>query len=121
MVSIRLAVVTLPPFIIDIVTTLLTDKAALNIVARLDDRAEVQERLRALHPDLILMGLRNGENDNIARALLACLPSTTIIALSGDGRNAFLHEMRPHRRALRNISPRLLIRTVLARSARSEI
>jgi hypothetical protein len=119
--SIRTAVVTLSPVILDIITTLLADRAALDILAQLTDRVDVEARLGTLNPDLVLFGLRSGETEDIARNLLALLPSTMIIALSNDGRDAVIHEMRPHRQTLRNISPRLLIRTILARSARPGI
>lgn len=119
--SIRTAVVTLSPVILDIIATLLPDRAALNVVAQLADRKDIEARLVALNPDLVLFGLRIGETENEACHLLAFLPSAMIIALSDDGRNAVIHEMRPHRRTLRNISPRMLIHTILARLARRKI
>jgi hypothetical protein len=115
--SIRTAVVTLPPVILDIITTLLPDPSVLDIVAQLGDRIDVEARLDALDPELVLIGLRDGETEDVARDLLALLPSAMIIALASDGRSAAVHEMRPHRRALRNVSPRALVIAILARSA----
>jgi hypothetical protein len=119
--SIRTAVVTLSPVTLDIITTLLPDPWVLNLVAQLGDRVAVKARLGALDPDLVLFGLRDGETEDVACDLLALLPSAMIIALSSDGRNAVVYEMRPHRRAMRNISPGALISAILARSARPKI
>jgi chemotaxis response regulator CheB len=119
--SIRAAVVTLSPVIVDIITTLLSSRMALNIVLQMDSRDGIESRLSGLQPDLVLIGLRKGETDVIARDLLRGLPSTTIIALTSDGSDAFLHYLRPHRRALRDISPHLLIRSILASLARATI
>jgi hypothetical protein len=119
--SIRTAVVTLSPVILDIIRTLLPNWAVLNIVAQHADRTDIEARLGAVRPDLVLFGLRIGETENVAGALLDLLPRTTIIALSSDGRDAVIHEMRPHRRTLRDVSPSVLIRSILAKSARPKI
>lgn len=111
----------MPPLIVDIIAKLLPDRTALNVLAQLADRVDIQERLSALNPDLVLLGLQNGETENVPYDLLALLPSAMIISLSSDGRSAVIYEMRPHRRTLRNISPRVLIQTILARSARRKI
>jgi hypothetical protein len=119
--SIRTAVVTLPPVILDIITTLLPNRAMLDVVAQLPDRMDIEARLGAITPDLVLFGLRDGETENAAGALLDHLPRTTIIALSSDGRDAIIHKMRPYRRAFRNVSPSVLIRFILAKSTRPKI
>jgi len=119
--SFRVAVVTLSPIIVDIITTLLSDRMALRIVLQVDSRDGIEMRLAGLQPNLVLIGLRKGETDVIARELLLGLPSATIISFASDGRNAFLHYTRRHRRALRDITPRVLIRTILARLDRTKI
>jgi len=113
-VSIRAAVVTLSPILFDLLTTLLAGRATLKVVARFDTHDGIEAQLMAATPDLILYGLQNGESDSIAAALLASLPSAKIIVFASDGRNAFVYTMRPHRKALLDLSPHALVRAILA-------
>jgi hypothetical protein len=111
---IRAVVVTLSPILVDLVTTLLSGRAVLDVVARFDSHDGIETQLTAVSPDLILYGLQNGESDNIARPLLALLPSSKIIVFSSDARNAYVYAMRPNREALVDFSPRALVRAILA-------
>ena len=63
MAVIRAAVVTVPPLLVDIIKTLLAEHVIVDVVARLDDRKEVEKQLRLSSPDLIIIGLRKGETD----------------------------------------------------------
>ena len=71
---IRTVVVTMSRMLSDIITALVTDHAALDLVAEFDNRADAENRLSAIAPDLILIGLRDGEPDGIGRTLLALVP-----------------------------------------------
>jgi hypothetical protein len=112
--SIRAVVVTLSPILVDLVTTLLSGRAVLDVVARFDSQYRIETQLVAASPDLILYGLQNGQSDQVAAALLALLPSSKIIVFSSDGRNAYVHTMRPNRKVLLDLSPRALVRAILA-------
>jgi chemotaxis response regulator CheB len=110
---IRTVVVTMSRMLSDIITALVTDHAALDLVAEFDNRADAENRLSAIAPDLILIGLRDGEPDGIGRTLLALVPSAKVIAFSSDGRNGYLHEMRALRVEITDISPQGLIDAIL--------
>lgn len=105
--------VTIPPIIGDIVASLLPVSATLHVIARFEDRTEVTDRLVALRPDLVMIGLQNGETDEIARVLLSLMRGAKVVAFSNDGRSAYVHEMRAHRKALVDVSPRALINAIL--------
>ena len=111
--EIRTAIVTVPAIISDVVATLLSARTTLKVVARFDDRAEIAARLSAVSPDLVLIGLRNGETDEIARTLLTDIPAAKVVAFSRDGRNAYVYEVRVHRKVLADVSPRVLINAIL--------
>jgi DNA-binding NarL/FixJ family response regulator len=113
-VSIRSAVVTLSPILFDLLTTLLAGRATLEVVARFDTHEGIKAQLVAATPDLILYGLQNGESDGTAITLLASLPGARVIVFTSDGRNAFVYTMRPHRKALLDLSPHALVEAILA-------
>jgi hypothetical protein len=97
----------------DIIEKSVAGCLTLDVVARFDSREFLEETLRTISPDLILVGLRPGESDEVARSLLALAPLAKVIAMSSDARHGYVHEMRPHRTALIEISRQILIRTIL--------
>jgi hypothetical protein len=102
--------VTIPPLFGDIIRQVLAGHVAIEIVAEIGCRNRLRERLRALQPELVLIGLRRGEADTIGLSVLATLPRAKVIAFSSDARNAFVHEVRPHRTELQDCSMGSLLR-----------
>jgi DNA-binding NarL/FixJ family response regulator len=98
----------------DIIASLVEDRARLNVVARLRNRSEIEARFRVLAPDLILIGLDVGESDAVAAAALALVPTARVVALSADGRDAYVHEAHVRRAALLDVSPAALVNVILA-------
>jgi DNA-binding NarL/FixJ family response regulator len=109
----RTALVAIPPVIGDILLTLLADHFTVDVVARLDTAAGIEQKLPLVSPDLVIVGLLGGEDDTIGRTLLALVPLAKVIVLSSDGRNAYVHEMRAHRSTLMDVSPPRLIEAIM--------
>jgi len=112
-VPIRTVVITMPPIFRDLITELLAGHGSLDIVWQPDTREGLEEPLRALAPDLILIGLRREEGNEIGLSLVSLLPNAKVIAFSSDGRHAYLHRMQPQRTALLDVSPQILIDAIL--------
>ena len=83
------------------------------MIGELDIRDALDEKLRALAPDIILIGLGRNEGDEIALSLVRRLPNAKAIAFSSDGRHAFVHRMQPQRTVLLDVSPQGLIDSIL--------
>jgi chemotaxis response regulator CheB len=113
MAAIRAVLVTVSPLLGDIVTTLLANRARLDLVARWEDRKDIETELVAISPDLVLIGLQAGETNAIACSLLVLVPSATVITLSGDGKTAYVHAMRAHCVPLGDVSPAVLLDVIL--------
>jgi DNA-binding NarL/FixJ family response regulator len=96
--------VTIPPLFADIIRQALGGHVAIEIVAEIGRRNRLEERLRGLQPDLVLIGLRRGEADTVGLSILAALPRAKVIAFSSDARSAYVHEVRPHRIELQDFS-----------------
>ena len=110
----RAIIVTLPKFLRDIVTTLAEDRLPFNIVADLDRRCAVAAALEVLAPDLVVVGLRAGETDDVGRDILSRIPSARVIAISDGGRNAYVHEMCASRTVLLDVSAEALAAAIVA-------
>ena len=114
MVGVRTALVTLSPLLSDIITQAVERDVKLDVVARVDDRDSLGERLRLVGPELVLIGLRAGESAAIAATALAAAPTAKVIALSADCRYAYLHEMRPYQATIVDVTPAVLAGAILS-------
>src|SRR5215470_11776796 len=101
------------PLLAGIIEESVSLHVALDVVARFDTRNIAEQELRDRSPDLILVGLYPDEADEVARSFLMLMPLAKVIALSSNARHAYVHQMRPRRAALIDISPQALIRELL--------
>lgn len=75
---------TVPPLLADLIRHVLTSRAALRIVAELADPDTAYARLRALAPDVVIIG-PSGDTPPVDAALVrAMLPGARVLALSAD-------------------------------------
>ena len=111
--AIRTVTVTMAPLFCDLVTGLLAAHCNIHLVAKIDNRAAIEQRLQSLAPELVLIGLGDGESDEIASALAGSVPNARVIAFSSDNRHAFVHQLERPRRVLLDISPRQLVDAAL--------
>jgi hypothetical protein len=100
------------PMLRDIIKELPVAGVYLEIVAEFTTRDQLAERLKAILPDVVLIGLARGETDRIARAVLIAVPRGKVVAFSGGGRHVYIHEMRPHRTASSDVSAKMVIRAL---------
>ena len=117
--NVRTIVVTMSPMLRDIITDLVADYVTLDIVADFDSRTEVVRKSELLAPDLVFVGLHIGEADDIGRDLLAHVPAAKIIAISCDGRTAYIHEMRACRTVLPDVSSQVLTDAIIGTPVRT--
>ena len=109
MAGIRTVVVTTPALLGDLIKRLAVGRVKLDIVAQLNGRQGLAQRLQRLRPHLVIIGLRQGETDAAIRALLLRVPSSKFIALSDDGRSITGYELRLSRISLADLSPEAFI------------
>jgi hypothetical protein len=112
--GIRAVTVTMSRLLGDLILMLVADRVRVSLVARLGTRLDIERRLSALAPDLIFIGLRNGEVDDIAAEILRLVPEARVVALSSDGRDAFVHDRCIGRTAFLNATTRALVDTLLS-------
>ena len=79
----RAVLVTVPPLLADLIRHVLTNRAALVIVAELTEPASAYARLRALAPDVVIIGPASGTPVDAA-LVRAMLPGARVLVLSAD-------------------------------------
>jgi chemotaxis response regulator CheB len=112
--GVRTLIVTVSPLLADLVKAVLQPHLLLDVVEVLSTRHRMMERLQDLSPDLVLLGLLNGEDDACAVPILAALLSVRILVLAANGAQAWLYESGLHRTALPKLSSSDLIEVLKA-------
>ena len=83
--GLRAVLVTVPPLLTDLIRHVLISRAALAIMAELADPAAAYAQLRALVPDVVIIGHSGGGAGQVDAALVrALLPAARVLALSAD-------------------------------------
>jgi DNA-binding NarL/FixJ family response regulator len=111
--AIRTVMVTLSPIFRELIKELTAGHVNLDVVGEIDSRDRLEEQLQALAPDLVFIGLRRDESDEIGLSLVRVLPNAKVSAFSSDGRHVFVHRMQPQRIPLLDVSPQMLIDAIL--------
>jgi len=101
--------VTLPPLIRDLIVGTMASRRKLEVIAWIDTREGMEERLRMTAPELVLLGLKHMESDEIGLELAQAVPRARIIAFSSGGRNAFVYRAHARRDSLIDFSTEMLI------------
>jgi hypothetical protein len=78
------------------------------------DAADAADVLRVMQTDVVVIGRDEAQ---LVSGLLAIRPSLKVLAVIDDGRDAALYELRPHKRAVGELSPDRLM--ALVRAART--
>jgi len=63
-------------------------------------------------PDVVVIGLNESETPETAEDLFGHYPYARVLGIASDGRRAYMHELRPHRVALGELSPDQLIEAI---------
>lgn len=108
MIERRAVFVTIPPLLSEILAEMASKGVQLKLIAQVGRDALMKE-LPVLAPDIVLIGLRIGETDEIGSVVLKLVPGARVLVLSNDAHDAYLHEMRARRTVLRNFSPEHLL------------
>lgn len=108
-------VVTVSPLLADLVLDVLRPHLELRVDAVIGRRDRLADHLCALAPDLVVLGLRENETDELAGALLPILPTAEFLVVAANGRHAWLYGMRPHRAALDELTVSSLVSALTAR------
>lgn len=110
----RIVLVDLPRMLREIVEQAVMAEPDMVIVRDPGENHSLSATVGRTGADFVILG-RDGELDEVD-GLLETHPHLRVLAVAGDGREAFLYELRPTRTPLGEISPRTIVDAI--RSAR---
>src|SRR2546422_828600 len=102
----------------DIITDIVTSQADMEMVGTLADPAAIAATVAETNADVVVLGLPDEELPSEYAGLLSTRPQTRLLGVSGDGRRAFLYELRPYRTPLGEVSPQGLVQAIRAETPR---
>ena len=113
MPPIRIVLVAMKPLLLqDVTRALLTADEGVEITRELASSAQLAEEHRADAPDLVLLGLGNGEFPPECRALLHEFPRMTLLGIASEGRRGFLYRLEPHLVPIGELHPERLLSVI---------
>ncbi len=101
----------------DIITDVVTSQADMEMVGMVADPGMLATTVAEADADVVVLGVPDAELPSEYTMLLGARPQTRLLGVSGDGRRAFLYELRPHRSALGEVSPQALVEAIRAAGA----
>jgi hypothetical protein len=113
---VRVLLVGLPRMLSEIVRELVATQSDIAIAEAMDPQVSVRELDRTGAHVVICARERRDE----CRALLWVRPRLKVISVSGEGRDAELHELRPHEHLLGNLAPERLLAVIRSAAARPQ-
>jgi DNA-binding NarL/FixJ family response regulator len=118
-VRIRVLLANLPRMLAGVLEEVL-DQADLEVVGVVTDHVEILLATGRTATDVVVLGIEEAELPGPARRLLDEYPHVKVLAISPDGRRAFLYELRPHIIPLGEASPDRLLGAIRA-AVRAEV
>ncbi len=101
----------------EIVTDVVSAQPDMEVVGTLERRASLAEAAADLSADVVIVGLEAAELPVMCEELIISHPQIKVLAVAGDGRGAFLYELRPQTSPLGEVSPQGLVDAIRAATA----
>jgi DNA-binding NarL/FixJ family response regulator len=106
----RIVLVDMPRILREIIERAVADEPDMEIVDSEAGNMPLREAIEASEPDFVIAGA-DYDFGEVARVLDE-RPRLRVLAVAGDGREAFLYELRPTRTPLGEVSPRTIVEAI---------
>ncbi len=96
----------------EIVARLIDEQEDMETVSSPLTEDRLMDQLEISGPNVLFMSCARAEARAKAQTILERHPKVRVIALTGNGREATLYELRPHEKPMGIMSPETLIKTI---------
>ena len=115
MEPIKIVLVDMPRMLREIVSQVVAAQPDMEIVRELEAPTRLTQAVDGIGAEFVIAGGDALTPDDVD-ALLETHPRMKVLAVAGDGRDAFLYELRPQRVPLGEVSPHTLLEAIRAAS-----
>ena len=115
---IRVLLAGMPRMLLDMITDIVTPHAEMMVAGQIQDTAEIRAAVKKTRADIVILNEPAiGPSQNY-QELLYSRPHLGVLSITSDGRQFFLHKLRPVRTALGEVSPDSLVQAIQSSARR---
>lgn len=107
----RIILIGMPRMLGELIRELVMAQPDLTLVAEFDGQEAVLQAIQRSRADVAITSLDGPVRASVTD-LLAQVPALKVLAVSADGSESFLYELRPHERILGDVSPQTLLAAI---------
>jgi DNA-binding NarL/FixJ family response regulator len=115
---IRIVLAGMPRMLLDMITDIVAPHAEMMIAGKKQDTADIRAAVKKTRADVVILNEPAiGPSQNY-QELLYSRPHLQVLSITSDGRQFFLHKLRPVRTALGEVSPESLVQAIQSSAQR---
>ena len=102
----------MPRMLLEMVTGIVTAHPDMVITGKMQESTDICLVVKKTKTDIVIVRERAGRQHQDHRKLLYSRPHLKVLSITSDGHRFLLHELRPFRASLGEISPESLVRAI---------
>ena len=115
---IRILLAGMPQILADLITDIVALHPEIMIAGKTQDTADIRAAVRKIRADVVILNEPAIGQSEDRQELLYSRPRLGVLSISSDGRQFSVHELRPVRTALGEVSPESLIQAIQSSARR---
>jgi hypothetical protein len=109
---VRILLAGIPRMLLDMVTSIVMAHPDMIVSGEIQESADICAAVKKTRADIVIPSERTGRERQDHQDILYSRPHLKVLSISSDGHRFFLHELRPFRAALGEISPESLVQAI---------
>ena len=115
---IRILLADMPRMLLDMITDIVALRKELMIAGEAQDTADIVAAVKKTRADVVILTEPAIARSQNHQELLYSRPHLGVLSITSDGRQFFLHKLRPVRIALGEVSPESLVQAIQSNAQR---
>jgi len=108
----------MPRMLLDMITDIVALHADIMVAVTMQDTADIVVAVRKTRADVVVISESAISPSQNYQELLYSRPHLGVLSMTSDGRQFFLHKLRPVRTALGEVSPESLVQAIQSSAQR---
>jgi DNA-binding NarL/FixJ family response regulator len=108
----------MPRMLLDMITDIVALHAEMMVAGRMQDTVDLRAAVKKTRADVVILNEPAIGPPQNHQELLYSRPHLGVLSITSDGRQFFLHKLRPVRTALGEVSPESLVQAIQSSAQR---
>jgi DNA-binding NarL/FixJ family response regulator len=104
--------------LLDMITDIIALHAEMMVAGKMQDTADIRAAVKETSADIVILNEPAIGPSQNHQELLYSRPHLGVLSITSDGRQFFLHKLRPVRTALGEVSPESLVQAIQSTAQR---